>query len=68
MVNYRYDLKEIERNHEGYANDGFVAASRNVRGLLRSQGKPRALPQSEEAATSMLALPAVRRSVKKDPA
>ncbi len=68
MVNYRYDLKEIERNHEGYANDGFVAASRSVRGLLRSQGKPRALPQSEEASASMLALPAVRRSVKKDPA
>ena len=36
MVNYRYDLKEIERNHEAYANSGHVAASRSVRGLLRS--------------------------------
>ncbi len=35
MVNYRYELKEIERNHEAYANDGEVAASRGVRQLLR---------------------------------
>ncbi len=35
MVNYRYELKEIERNHEAYANDGEVAASRSVRSLLR---------------------------------
>ncbi len=28
MVNYRYDLKEIEKNHEAYANEGTVAASR----------------------------------------
>jgi malonyl-CoA decarboxylase len=39
MVNYRYDLKEIERNHEAYANDGTVVASRAVRALLRSQRK-----------------------------
>jgi malonyl-CoA decarboxylase len=36
MVNYRYDLKEIERNHEAYANEGVVAASKAVRNLLRS--------------------------------
>ncbi|MCB1506547.1 MAG: malonyl-CoA decarboxylase [Hyphomicrobiaceae bacterium] len=36
MVNYRYDLKEIEKNHEAYANQGAVAASRQVRGLLRA--------------------------------
>ena len=41
MVNYRYDLKEIERNHEAYANEGIVAASRQVRGLLRSSSKPK---------------------------
>jgi malonyl-CoA decarboxylase len=35
MVNYRYDLKEIERNHEAYANEGEVAASRAVRQLAK---------------------------------
>jgi malonyl-CoA decarboxylase len=48
MVNYRYDLKEIERNHESYANDGEIIASRTVRGLLRPppkvKGKLKALP------------------------
>lgn len=54
MVNYRYDLKEIEKNHEAYANDGSVDASRAVRGLVKTRGKqktaaadvaePRALP------------------------
>ncbi len=39
MVNYRYDLKEIERNHEAYANHAVVAASRSVRQLLRSPPK-----------------------------
>ena len=41
MVNYRYDLKEIERNHEAYANDGEIAASRAVRTLLRTPPKPK---------------------------
>jgi len=41
MVNYRYDLKDIERNHEAFANDGTVAASKAVRGLLRPQGRSR---------------------------
>jgi malonyl-CoA decarboxylase len=36
MVNYRYELTEIERNHEAYAQDGTVAASRSVRALLKS--------------------------------
>ncbi len=35
MVNYRYDPKEIETNHEAYANEGKVAAARAVRGLLK---------------------------------
>ena len=35
MVNYRYDLKEIEKNHEAYANEGTIAASRAVRALLK---------------------------------
>ena len=37
MVNYRYDPKEIERNHEAYANEGVVASSRTVRGLLKTK-------------------------------
>jgi malonyl-CoA decarboxylase len=36
MVNYSYVLKDIERNHESYANNGEVVASSSVRGLLRS--------------------------------
>ncbi len=36
MVNYLYDLKEIEANHEAYANEGKVVASRAVRSLAKS--------------------------------
>lgn len=36
MVNYRYDLKEIEKNHEAYANQRNVAASRQVKVLLKA--------------------------------
>jgi acyl-CoA synthetase (AMP-forming)/AMP-acid ligase II len=35
MVNYRYDLSEIERNHEAYAENDEVVASKEVRKLLR---------------------------------
>lgn len=55
MVNYRYDLKEIEKNHEAFANDGEVAASRAVRTHLRPpprlRGKPavKVLPAPERA-------------------
>lgn len=48
MVNYRYDLKDIERNHEGFANSGLVAASKPVRSLLRVPEKSRALVPVEE--------------------
>jgi malonyl-CoA decarboxylase len=41
MVNYRYDPKEIERNHEAYANEGTVAVSRTIRSLLKVRGKVR---------------------------
>jgi len=34
LVNYRYDLSHIERNHEQYANHGEVVVSSSVRGLL----------------------------------
>jgi malonyl-CoA decarboxylase len=36
MVNYQYDLAEIERNHEAFANQGVVAASSVVKKLLPS--------------------------------
>jgi malonyl-CoA decarboxylase len=48
MVNYRYDLKDIERNHEAFANNGLVAASKPVRSLLRVPEKSRALVPVEE--------------------
>ncbi len=57
MVNYRYDLKEIEKNHEAYANEGTIAASRAVRALLKTRAK--AKPAVAEAAEHP-ALPAPR--------
>ncbi len=39
MVNYLYDLGEIEKNHEAYANQGVIAASSAVRRALRSAGR-----------------------------
>ena len=53
MVNYRYDLKEIERNHEGYANDGTVAASRAVKALLRAPAKAKAITADGPAKTQL---------------
>jgi malonyl-CoA decarboxylase len=41
MVNYLYDLGEIEKNHEAYANQGVIAASSAVKRLLRSGGRIR---------------------------
>ena len=61
MVNYRYDLGEIEKNHEAYADDGTVAASRAVRGLLRPQVKAKAsarpLEGKPESAAAKMARP-----------
>ena len=34
MVNYRYDLKKVEENHEAYAHQRRVTASRAARALL----------------------------------
>ena len=47
MVNYQYDLAEIERNHEAFANQNVVAASSVVKKLLpsaRSRSLAAALP------------------------
>ncbi len=41
MVNYHYDLAEIEKNHEAYAEASEVVASKEVRKLLRSAPPPR---------------------------
>ena len=51
MCNYRYELKDIEKNHEAYANDGTVAASRGVLSLLKGE-RARSKP------SEFLALPA----------
>ncbi|WP_342358923.1 malonyl-CoA decarboxylase [Terrarubrum flagellatum] len=40
MVNYLYDLKQIEANHEAYAEKGEVIASREVRRHLRGESRP----------------------------
>ena len=48
MVNYRYDLRDIERNHEAYVNQGTVAASKSVRPLLLAPEKTRALVPAQE--------------------
>ena len=41
MVNYKYELKEIEANHEAFANEGTVVSSRAVKLLLRRDDKVR---------------------------
>lgn len=56
MVNYRYDLKEIEKNHEAYANQGTVAASRAVRALLRTGDVKLSEATAGEAAGKALAV------------
>lgn len=43
MVNYRYILEDIEKNHEIYADAGEVVASAAVRKLLRADVKQTAL-------------------------
>jgi malonyl-CoA decarboxylase len=48
MVNYRYDLRDIERNHESYVNQGAVIASKSVRSLLLAPEKARALVPAQE--------------------
>ena len=56
MVNYRYDLKEIEKNHEAYANQKTVAASRAVKSMLRT-GEPVAIGAGDGKAVARKELP-----------
>jgi len=53
MCNYRYEPREIERNHEAYENEGLVAASRQVHALLKPE---RSLPEP----VKLLQLPGLR--------
>ena len=41
MVNYLYDLDQIERNHEAFANSGEVVASGPVRRVLKAGARVR---------------------------
>ncbi len=43
MVNYRYELRDIEKNHEAFANHGEIIASSDVSRLLRQLSQSRAL-------------------------
>ena len=43
MVNYLYDLDEIEKNHESYADHFEIAVSASVRRLLKAEPKGRML-------------------------
>ncbi|MEO8204346.1 MAG: malonyl-CoA decarboxylase [Betaproteobacteria bacterium] len=43
MVNYVYDLDDIEKNHEEFAHNRPIVSSRHVRNLLRAK-----LPPAEE--------------------
>ncbi len=49
MVNYLYDLNEIERNHEAFANRGVVAASSAVKKMLPSARARSAAPEEPVA-------------------
>jgi malonyl-CoA decarboxylase len=53
MCNYRYELRDIEKNHEAYENEAVVAASRQVLALLK--------PERSKADTGkLLAIPRLR--------
>jgi malonyl-CoA decarboxylase len=53
MVNYRYELRDIEKNHEAYENDATVATSKQVTALLKPE-RARAEP------SKLLQLPMLR--------
>ncbi|MBP2296685.1 malonyl-CoA decarboxylase [Azospirillum rugosum] len=49
MVNYLYDLKHIERNHEAFVGEGRIAASSSVRKLLKEPARIQARPRAGSA-------------------
>jgi malonyl-CoA decarboxylase len=52
MCNYRYELRDIEKNHEVFQNEAAVAASRQVTALLK--------PERRVEPGRFLALPGLR--------
>jgi malonyl-CoA decarboxylase len=57
MVNYRYELADVEKNHEAFVNEGKVAAVpavtrllRNVKAAERDREGPAELPPPDAAA------------------
>lgn len=66
MVNYRYELKEIEKNHEAYANDGPVACSRAVKALLRSSPKTKSFVKTVVQPEPVKALAPPKKAAEED--
>jgi malonyl-CoA decarboxylase len=50
MVNYLYELEEVERNHEAFVNEGRISVSRRVEALARALRWPE--PRTTEPATA----------------
>jgi len=48
MVNYLYDINDIEKNHEAYINERTVIAAKSVHSLLGALSKPKALATINE--------------------
>lgn len=48
MVSYLYDLDKVERNHEAYAINQIIPATREVENLLPSKGKSTERPKNRE--------------------
>lgn len=44
MVNYLYEPRDIEKNHEAFANNGTVVAAKAVRNLVKSKPPPQPAP------------------------
>jgi len=47
MVNYLYDLKNIEKNHEAYAEGRTIVAANGVRRLVRAAPAAEVVPAAE---------------------
>jgi malonyl-CoA decarboxylase len=49
MVNYRYDLKTVETNHELFAHKGEVTMTRAIRAMLGPEAPKRTTGRIENA-------------------
>jgi malonyl-CoA decarboxylase len=47
MVNYLYELEDVERNHEAYVNEGKITVSRRVESLARDLRWPETEPAEQ---------------------